>query len=115
MTRTYTETELEKAIEDIIYDYEDMSQKPDLWWKHCAGNIMSLVKAATWLKRERELPISDRIPKHPDYSTEWMAYHEGQNSLLQPDSKGVRWRSSVDWTNDTPETDTPPPGVAELE
>jgi len=95
MTRIYTEQELEGEVFKLVSPQVVHTVRS----VELTKALMTLIKAATRLRGERELPISDRIPKHPN---EWMAYHEGQNSLLAPDSEGRSFQPCVKWTRNTP-------------
>jgi len=87
----------------------------DLDLDEATGKVMSLIKAATKLRGVRELPCLNPLEARDSYyNYKYYAFgdvaKEVQQDMLTPDSNGVSFQPSVDWTEDTP-----PPGVAKLE
>ena len=112
MTKIYTEQELEEVVTQAVGEANPQWVFDATEAKRLVGNIMSLVKAATWLKgEERELPRHKPIFYLP---TEWSSEAQGtfrqgheegyelaQQVMLTPDSKGVSFQPCIDWAEDT--------------
>jgi len=68
---------IREEIEDLIYKYEDMSQKPLLYWKPLAKEILGIVKSQL---EEMGLPLNPHFQGDP---TLYGVYDSAQQELRE--------------------------------